>query len=684
MQAEESIRQRARELRKVLAENARLYYEEDSPAISDREYDLLLRELQDIETEHPELITPDSPTHRVGGKPLAAFEKVTHAEPMMSLDNALDRDELASFYTKMSASLEVSSASVVCEPKIDGLAVSLIYEDGLFVSGATRGDGVTGEDVTANLRTIKTLPLALARHVKGRIEVRGEVCMDKAGFAKLNETREERGEPLFANPRNAAAGSIRQLNSKITASRNLKIYLYQLIDPLKQEIVSQSGMLGWLRSVGLPVQDGERKCDSIEDVNKYLDEWSQRRFTHPIDTDGVVVKLDDIVRRAELGATSKAPRWAIAYKFPPEEKKTVVKSIEINVGRTGTLTPTAILEPVRLSGTTVQRANLHNQDELDRKDVRVGDTVLVHKAGEIIPEVISVDFSLRPEGTVPYRIPDKCPVCGSKAARLAGEAAVKCTNASCPAQLKEGIIHFASRRAMDIRGLGEKLVSKLVDTGMVKSVADLYTLSADELASLERMGEKSAANLVEAIENSKARPLPALINAIGIRNVGEKTARDLAMRFGTLDSLRETALNNPELLEDMDGIGPVIAESVKIYFSEPHNSETVEKLREAGVNFGTEVKADPRDLPLSGLRFVLTGALSSMTRDEASDRITALGGETSGSVGKKTDFVVVGEKAGSKLAKARELGIETLTEEEFIKKIEEAENRLPHSEGASK
>jgi DNA ligase (NAD+) len=665
--------ERARRLREELIRNAKLYYEEDSPAISDREYDLMLRELQVLEARHPELITPDSPTHRIGGAALSAFDKVVHEVPMMSLDNALDRTELASFYTKMCAALGESSVPVVCEPKIDGLAVSLTYENGLFISGATRGDGTVGEDVTANLRTIRTLPLSLSKKIEGRVEVRGEVCMDKAGFAKLNEEREERGEPLFANPRNAAAGSLRQLDSKITSSRKLKIYLYQLIDPEDRNITSQEEMLLWLNDVGLPIQGGSRRCSSIGEINSYLDEWSEKRFSHPIDTDGVVVKLDDIEKRELLGATSKAPRWAIAYKFPPEEKTTLVKDIEINVGRTGTLTPTALLEPVRLSGTVVQRANLHNQDEIDRKDIRVGDTVWVHKAGEIIPEVLRVDFSRRPEGSKPYKIPDNCPICGSRAARLSGEAAVKCTNSSCPAQLKESVIHFASRRAMDIRGLGEKLVSKLVDSGRIKSAADLFTLTGDELAGLERMGEKSAANLVESLEKSKERPLSALINAIGIRNVGEKTARDLAGRFNTLDALARAALSEESPLEEMEGVGPVIARSIALFFSEPHNADMVEKLRTAGVNFGSEKPADNAASPFKGLKFVLTGTLSSMTRDEASERILKLGGETSGSVGKRTDFVVVGEKAGSKLKKALELGVATLGEEEFIKKLEEAE-----------
>ncbi len=674
MAVPESLKKRVSELRAELKRHAELYYVQDSPEITDFEYDQLLRELAAAEEKYSELRTADSPTHRVGGAPREGFVKVEHSEPMMSLDNALDKDELRSFYAKTSQALGVDSVQVLCEPKIDGLAVSLIYEDGVFVSGATRGDGRVGEDITANLRTIKSLPLTLRDTVRGKLEVRGEICMDKKGFALLNAAREEAGEPLFANPRNAAAGSVRQLDPKVTAVRKLKIYLYQVVDPEKHGIRSQKEMLETIGRLGLPVQGSERLCSTLEEVESYLEAWTEKRFEHPIDTDGVVVKLDDIGLRAMLGATSKAPRWAIAFKFPPEEKVTRIIDIEITVGRTGTLTPTAVLEPVHLSGTVVRRAILHNQDEIDRKDIRIGDYVLVHKAGEIIPEVIKVEKERRPEGTVPFRIPDICPVCGSGAVRLKGEAAVKCSNSSCPAQIKEGISHFASRAAMDIRGLGEKIVALLVEKGIVSDFADLYMVRTEDLIPLERMGEKSARNITEAIEKSKNRPLGALINALGIRNVGERTANDLAEKFRSLELLSETAVSRTDELESMEGIGPVVAESLRVFFLEPHNDHVIRRLKEAGVNMVIESPAKPRvDLPWSGLKFVLTGELFTMTRPEASEKIKALGGETSDSVSRKTNFVVTGEKPGSKLLKARSLGIEVLEEEDFIKRLSEAQ-----------
>ncbi|NLX85426.1 MAG: NAD-dependent DNA ligase LigA [Synergistaceae bacterium] len=674
MAVPESLKKRVSELRAELKRHAELYYVLDSSEISDFEYDRLLRELAAIEEKHPELRTADSPTHRVGGAPREGFVKVGHSEPMMSLDNALEIEELRSFYVKTAQALGMKSVPVLCEPKIDGLAVSLIYENGIFTSGATRGDGRVGEDITANLRTIKSLPLTLRERVTGKLEVRGEICMDKKGFAALNSAREEAGEPLFANPRNAAAGSVRQLDPKVTAERKLKIYLYQIVDPKRHGIKSQKEMLEMISLIGLPVQGSERLCSNLKEVETYLEEWTEKRFEHPIDTDGVVVKLNDIGLRAMLGATSKAPRWAIAFKFPPEEKITRIIDIEVTVGRTGTLTPTAVLEPVHLSGTIVKRAVLHNQDEIDRKDIRIGDYVLVHKAGEIIPEVIRVEKERRPEGTVPFRIPEICPVCGSVAVRLSDEAAVKCTNRSCPAQIIEGMIHFASRAAMDIRGLGEKIVALLVEKGIVSDFADLYNIDVDLLVPLERMGEKSAGNILEAIKNSKKRPLGALINALGIRNVGERTANDLAEKFRSLELLSETAVNRTDELESMDGIGPVIAESLRVFFHEPHNAHVISRLKEAGVNMVIESPAKPRDdLPWSGLKFVLTGELSTMTRPEASEKIKALGGETSDNVSKKTDFVVAGERPGSKLLKARTLGIEILEEEDFIKRLSEAQ-----------
>lgn len=672
---EETVR-RAEELRAQLGRYAGLYYEQDAPEISDFQYDTLVRELRDIETKYPELVTPDSPTHRIGGAPREGFVKVTHEFPMMSLDNALNRGELKTYYEKLCQSLEVPTVPVLCEPKIDGLAVSLIYEDGIFRSGSTRGNGHIGEDVTSNLRTIRTMPLRLAEKISGVIEVRGEVCMDKKDFAALNAAREDAGEPLFANPRNAAAGSLRQLDPKVTSSRRLSVYLYQVVEPEKFGITTQQQMLMALASYGLPVQGHDKLCNCLDDIYAYLDVWTEGRFKHMIDTDGVVVKLNKLALREGLGATSHAPRWAIAFKFPPEEKLTRVKDIEVTVGRTGTLTPTAVFDPVHLSGTMVQRANLHNQDEIDRKDVRIGDMVWVHKAGEIIPEVDRVEIDRRGPDSRPFVIPYICPVCGAKAVRLVGESAVKCTNASCPAQIKEGICHFASRQAMDIRGLGDKLTAQLVDTGMIQSVADLYRIDVMKLAQLDRMGAKSAQNIADSIERSKQRPLGALINALGIRNVGEKTAQDIAERFRSLDAAARSSVDREEALKAMDGIGPVIAESMFAYFSEPHNRAMIEELRAAGVKFEMEEPArDMSSLPWNGLKFVLTGELSSMTRPVASERIKALGGQTSGSVSGKTNYVVAGEAPGSKYLKARELGVTVLDEQQFLEMLSSAEHK---------
>lgn len=679
MRSPETLKKRVEELRMEIDRHAKLYYEQDNPEISDFQYDELIRELQKIEAEHPELVSPDSPTHRIGGAPREGFAKVPHEVPMMSLENALNTEELASFYEKLCQSIGSPSVQVVCEPKIDGLAVSLVYGDGLFIGGSTRGDGHIGEDVTANLRTIRTMPLRLAYAAGGRLEVRGEVCIDKEGFAALNAAREEAGAPPFANPRNAAAGSLRQLDPKVTALRNLKIYLYQVIDPQRHGISSQQGMLDRLREWGLPVQGAERVCRSLEEIYSYVGMWSEKRFEHPIDTDGVVVKLDDISLRDRLGATAKAPRWAIAFKFPPEEKLTLVRDIEVTVGRTGILTPTAVLDPVHLSGTIVQRASLHNQDEIDRKDIRIGDIVKVHKAGEIIPEIVSVEKDRRQPGSKPYVIPDACPVCGSKVVRLHGEVAVRCPNISCPAQVKERIVHFASRSAMDIRGLGDKIIAQLVESGYVSDPADLYCLDVPTLAMLDRMGEKSAKNIIGSIEKSKDRPLGALINALGIRNVGERTAQDLAERFRSLDALAASAAEREKELEMIEGIGPVIAESLNVFFSEPHNAAMLERLRAAGVRFEIEGPAVSKDdLPWNGLKFVLTGELSSMSRHEASEKIKALGGQTAESVSSKTNFVIAGASPGSKYLKAQALGIPILDEEKFIDMLK---NVSPKREG---
>jgi DNA ligase (NAD+) len=588
---------------------------------------------------------------------------------MRSLDNALDRGELAAFFDRAYKNLEGADGEQwVCEPKIDGLAVSVIYEDGVLAAAATRGDGQVGEDVTQNIKTIRSLPLRLKRSRKGRIEVRGEVCMAREDFAELNRVREEDELPLFANPRNAAAGSLRQLDHKVTSSRKLKIYLYHLNDALSFGIGTQSGLLRRLEEEGLPTHGHDRLCFSYEEICKYLDDWDKARFDDSINTDGVVVKLNSLVGRETLGSTSKAPRWAIAFKYPPEEKRTKVLDIEVSVGRTGTLTPTAIMTPVHLSGTTVQRASLHNQDEIDRKDVRVGDTVWVHKAGEIIPEILRVDIDSRTGAEVPFRIPDICPACGAASVRLQSESAVRCLNRSCPAQLREGLAHFVSRDCMDINGIGEKLIRQLTETGLVKSSADLYELSPDSVAGLERMAEKSANKLAEAIEASKSKPFYAVLHALGIRSVGKKTARDITSRFHDINTLISAS---EEELSNLDGVGPLIAASIKNHLADERNMSVIERLRGYGVNMSSEDDGLPvaASLRFAGKKFVFTGELSSMRRGEAEQIAERLGAATSGSVSKKTDVVVAGDNAGSKYDKAKSLGIEIWNENDFLEKI---------------
>lgn len=674
-------KKKANYLREQLNRHAQLYYEKDAPEISDREYDKLFRELQNLEENYPDLITPDSPTHRIGGEPRAGFVKIEHEIPMMSLDNALNQEEVTNFYEKIQRLLKLTSPKVTCEPKIDGVAISLVYMDGLFIRGATRGNGYVGEDVTDNLKTIRTLPLKLSELIKGRLEVRGEVCIDKEDFVLLNEAREEAGEALFANPRNAAAGSLRQLDSKTTATRKLKIYLYQIIDPQDFGIKSQMETFDKLKSLGLPIQGEQQLCENPDEILHYLNAWSDKRIKHKIDTDGVVIKLDNLKLRELLGVTAKAPRWAIAYKFPPEEKQTLIKDIEVTVGRTGTLTPTAVFEPLHLSGTIVQRASLHNQDEINRKDIRIGDTVTVHKAGEIIPQIIRVDFSKRKSDSKPYFLPDTCPICGAKTFRLPGESDLKCTNISCSAQIKERIVHFASRQAMDIKGLGDKIITQLVETKKITNISDLYYLDETSLIVLDRVGVKLAQNIIKSIENSKNRPLYALINALGIRNVGEKMARELADKFMSLGNLIKTVSEDENELEKMDGIGPVIAKSLSSFFSEPHNAEVIERLRKSGVNLeSTKDIENGGYLPWHGQRFVLTGTLSSMTRMQATEYIVKYGGQTTENVSKNTNFILVGSNPGSKYDKAVTLGIVVLSEEEFIERLDVFSNRREPNE----
>ena len=662
---------RIRELTEQIRLHDHRYYVLDDPVLPDDAYDALLRELRSLERAHPDLADPDSPTGRVGGSPKEEFRKVTHPVPLQSLDNALDREELAAFLQRLRQGLGREEVPVVCEPKIDGLAVTLRYRDGRFVQGATRGDGRVGEDVTENLRTLRSLPLRLALPVPGELEVRGEVFMARGDFGELNVRREEEGEPPFANPRNAAAGALRQLDPRITAQRRLRLFLYHVVDPLARGITTQGALLEWLREVGFPTQGEWARCTSPGEIGAFLDRWDQKRHEHLAQTDGVVVKLDDLAARETLGSTNRAPRWAIAFKYPPEERPTRVRDIEISVGRTGVLTPTAVLEPVRLSGTVVQRASLHNPDEVARKDVRIGDRVFVRKAGEIIPEVVRVDREARDGTERPFVPPSACPACGSEAVRLEGEVALRCPNRSCPAQLKEGLRHFASRGGLDIRGLGEKLLEQAVDVGLVRDAADLFLVGEDAWAALDRMGAASTRNLKEALEVAKDRPLRKLLFALGIRNVGDRLAADLAGRFGSLEALEACS---EEALAAVEGVGPVVAAAVRAFFRDGHNRETLRRLREAGVRMEDpqEEKA-PGGLPWAGWKLVFTGELESCPREAAQEAARARGAQTGESVSRKTTAVVAGARAGSKLEKARKLGIPVWDEARFLELLREAE-----------
>ncbi|MBR1673250.1 MAG: NAD-dependent DNA ligase LigA, partial [Fretibacterium sp.] len=665
---------RLEELYELVAHHARLYYDKDAPEISDAEYDALVRELSELEQQYPDLARLDSPTRRVGGTVLDSFKKVEHLRPMLSLDNVFSPTELTSFWERMKDNIPEGDKAFTCEMKIDGLAVSLLYEDGVFVRGATRGNGRVGEDVTENLRTLRSLPLRLTGNFSGKIEVRGEVLMTWERFNALNQRREEREEPLFANPRNAAAGTLRQLDSSIVAERGLDIFLYYLVDAPSQGVTRQSDALSWLADRGLPIQPAWERCGSLEEVDAFIARWQEERFKLGYVTDGAVVKLDDLTLWDRLGATAHAPRWAVAYKYPPEEARTKVLSINISVGRTGALTPVANLEPVRLAGTTVQRAGLHNGDEIQRKDIRVGDIVRVRKAAEIIPEVVAVDFSARTgETPPPFEMPSHCPACGSEAVRLPDEAVLRCPNrASCPAQLKEGLSYFASRVGMDIRGLGDKLAGQLIESGKVKTLSDIYDLTPDDWAAMDRMGKKSAQNLMAAIESSKSRPLSSLIAALGIRYVGKRVAELLAAHFGDMAKLKESS---EEELAGIEGVGPVIASSVEAFFHDPANLELLARLKERGLNFvSSEVDSGTNGEGFRGKSFVFTGELSSMKRAEAEAEVKARGGGTSSSVSSKTSYLVAGDKGGSKLKKAEHLNVPIISEEEFLKMLNEAES----------
>ncbi len=648
-------------LRRELEKHNRLYYVEDAPIISDYEYDMLMQRLKALEDEHPELITPDSPTQKVGGAALSKFEPVHHQVPLESLTDVFSYDELFAFGERMDAAFGGKQRYSV-EPKIDGLSMSLEYENGVFVRGATRGDGVTGENVTENLRTVRSLPLHI-ENAPERLIVRGEVYMSKAVFEELNAQRELKGEALLANPRNAAAGSMRQLDPKVAASRKLDIICFNMQFSSDDKYISHAQTLDAMREMGFPVVP--YKCyDNIKDCVERIQWLGENRGELPYDMDGAVIKLDSLKERIALGSTAKAPRWAVAFKYPPEKKESRVLDVVVQVGRTGVLTPKAIVEPVRLAGTTVSAATLHNQDNIDRLDLRIGDTVLLQKAGEIIPEVLSVNLSKRPEGTVPFVMPSVCPECGSPVVRDEDGAALRCTSPECPAQRLRNIAHFASREAMDIEGLGISVCESLINSGMVKDASDLYYLNGTAVAGLDRMGEKSASNLINAIENSKSAGLARLLCAFGIRQVGQKAAKVLAGHFPDLDSLISAREDELTAIPD---IGGITAGFIINWFSNPQSIDLIEKLRKAGVSFSS--KEEKKDSRFAGISFVLTGTLDHFTRDEASAIIESFGGKTSSSVSKKTGYVLAGENAGSKLTKAENLGIRIITETEFEEMI---------------
>ncbi len=662
----EAIRKRVEALREEIEYHNFRYYVLDQPEISDAQYDRLLRELEKLEEEYPEVRSPNSPTQRVGAPPLDAFEIVRHTLPMLSLSNAFDEDEVRDFDKRIKKFLGTTGEiDYVVEPKLDGLAVELVYERGLLMVGSTRGDGMNGENITQNLRTIKTIPLQLLRReiaVPERLEVRGEVIMQIKRFEELNRRRQEAGEPPFANPRNAAAGSVRQLDPKVTRERPLEIYCYGIGEVIGKTFTTQFEILQTLPKWGLRTNPHVRQCHHIHEVIDYFHEMNEKREKLPYEIDGIVVKVDRLDFQARLGEISRSPRWALAVKFPAKQETTKVLDIVVQVGRTGALTPVAVMEPVKVGGVEVSRATLHNQDEIDRLDVRIGDTVIIQRAGDVIPEVVQVISSKRKGTEKKFKMPSHCPVCGADVVKE--EVIYRCIGLDCPAQLKGRIRHFASKRAMDIDGLGVKLIDQLVDKGLVKDVADLYYLKKEDLVALERMADKSAQNIIDAIEKSKTKPLAKFLFALGILHVGETTAEDLAHSFPHLDDFFR--LTEEDLMK-VEGIGPEVSASVVRFFRDKKNRESIERLKKAGIRL---IEPKPKEKGrLAGKVFVFTGALKSYGREEARNLVESLGGKTASTVSKKVDFVVVGEDPGSKLEKARELGIRILTEEEFKKMI---------------
>ncbi|WP_353948451.1 NAD-dependent DNA ligase LigA [Sporolactobacillus sp. Y61] len=663
----EQLSERLRSLRALLDQYSYEYYVEDNPSVPDSEYDRLMQELIAIEKAHPEWITPDSPTQRVGGRPLKAFSKVTHEIPMLSLGDVFSKEELLDFDRRVRQTVG-NDVTYVCELKIDGLAISLTYEKGQFVLGATRGDGTTGEDITNNLRTVRALPLTLPEPLN--IEVRGECYMPKRSFEKLNEDRRKNGEPLFANPRNAAAGSLRQLDPKITARRRLSIFLYSAGTFDREKITTHYGLLEAIKSYGLPVNPESRRCATMQEVFDYIDAYTAKRDALPYGIDGIVVKVDSMAQQAQLGHTVKSPRWMIAYKFPAEEVVSTLEDIEVSVGRTGAVTPTAVLTPVQVAGTTVRRASLHNEDLIREKDLRIGDRVVIRKAGDIIPEVVNVLTEQRSGNEKPFSMPTHCPECGSELVRLDEEVALRCINPKCPALIREGLIHFVSRNAMNIDGLGEKVITQLFEKHLIHDVADLYSLTYNDLISMERMGDKSVTNLLHAIERSKQNSLERLLFGLGIRFIGAKAARILAMAFRTMDDLSRASV---EELTAVDEIGDKMADSLVTYFSKPEFQSLIAELKAHGLNMNY-LGPDPEtianaDSPFNGKTVVLTGKLEQLTRSQAKKEIESRGGNVTGSVSASTDLVIAGEAAGSKLKKARDLNIEIWDEGRFLETL---------------
>jgi DNA ligase (NAD+) len=669
MPASKAVAKRIEKLREQIHHHDYRYHVLDDPEVSDAAYDRLMLELKDLESKHPELVTPDSPTHRVGATPREGFQTYRHRTPMLSLDNTYSYEELREFDRRVRQALGREKVEYVCEHKFDGLSISLIYEGGRLVRGVTRGDGTTGEDVTPNIKTIRSIPLSVnAAAVKklglaSEFEVRGEVVMSRKAFADLNAQQEESGGKQFANPRNAAAGAVRMLDPSITASRRLDFYAYYLLANGRVPLKRHADVLDALGELHFKASPDFAVCRSIEEVEKYIDRWESKREKMPFEIDGIVIKVNETTLQTELGFTSKAPRWAIAYKYPAHQETTVLKEINVSVGRTGVLTPWALFEPVQIGGVTVSRSTLHNMDEIERLGVHAGDTVLVERAGEVIPHVLKV----MKHGTEekPFRMPERCPECNSRVRKIEGQVAFRCMNVACPAKRKEALIHFASRHAMNIDGLGEKIVDQLVDKKLVKDFADLYKLDRETLSNLERMAEKSAQNLLDEIAASKKSSLARLVYALGIPFVGERTGQLLAEHFGSLDKIAEAGA---EELEEVTEVGPKISESIVEFFSEPANRDLIRKLKQAGLNFKEE-RIEPKDTKLAGKSFVFTGSLANRTREEAGELVKSHGGKVISSVSKNTDYVVVGADPGSKYEKARTLGVEILDESAFEKLI---------------